>query len=50
MNKAVKWVLGVIIAAIIGWIVTSLLDGSFIPLTEQEIVDIINNMESTPLY
>ena len=44
------WLIGVIAAAIIGWVITSLLDGAFTPLTESEIIDIMRNAPRAPQY
>ncbi len=43
MKKAGKWLLLTIAAAIIAWLLTGILDGAFKPLTDDEIIDLMNN-------
>lgn len=47
-KKVVLWIAGVIVAAFIGWVVTGILDSRFTPLTEEEIIRIMNNVPPTP--
>lgn len=46
MGKRFAWWLVVTIAAaIVGWVVVSLLDGAFTPLTEEEIIQIMRSVK-----
>lgn len=44
-KKFLWWLLGTIAAAFVGWIVVSLLDGAFTPLSEEEIIQIMRSVK-----
>ena len=44
-KKALLWIGGAILAALIGWVVTGILDAKFTPLTEEEIIQIMRSVK-----